>query len=114
MNARDDIVFGTIAIAGSDRRGTIVDKNRSDRNSGKFYIEFHCYCDIAVFFFYPRRIKIDANLTAGFIMSIPSTDEEIFSYTITVKNLGARPVTIKNVYLNFGGKQNGHVFLDNM
>lgn len=36
--------------------------------------------------------------------------ERIDTYTITVRNLSARAITVNNVYLNFGGKKNGKVF----
>lgn len=37
--------------------------------------------------------------------------ERIDTYTIKVRNLSAKAITVNNVYLNFGGKKNGIVFL---
>ena len=57
-------------------------------------------------FFYPRRIKIDASISQSFLMSTAPGIEPVLSYTITVRNVGAKAVTVKNVSLNFGGRKN--------
>ena len=62
-------------------------------------------------FFYPRRIKVDARITTSILVSQTPGIKSITAYTITVRNLGARAVTINNVYLNFGGKRQGNIFV---
>ena len=64
-----------------------------------------------VAFFYPRKIKIDASIATSFMLSQVPGVERIDTYTIKVRNLSAKAITVNNVYLNFGGKKNGIVFL---
>lgn len=37
--------------------------------------------------------------------------EKIDAYIITVKNTGMKPVTVTNVYLHFGSKKQGDIFV---
>ena len=59
----------------------------------------------------PQRIMIQVSVSTAVMMSqLPGVDS-LPSYGITVKNVGLRPVTIYNVYLNFGGKKHDNIFV---
>lgn len=62
-------------------------------------------------FWQPQRIVIQVSVSTGSMVSqIPGVDGPSL-YTITVKNVGLRPITVSNVYLNFGGKKHGKIFI---
>lgn len=44
------------------------------------------------------------------LVQIPGVDK-LDAYIITVKNVGVRSLTIKNIYLHFGGKKSGDIFI---
>jgi hypothetical protein len=44
------------------------------------------------------------------LSQMPGVDQ-VDAYIITVKNTGMRPVTIKNIYLHFGDKKQGDIFV---
>ncbi len=61
-------------------------------------------------FWQPQRVNIQASINTAIMMNT-ILDKDIKAYVITVKNIGLRSVTVKNVYLNFGGKKNGIFFV---
>ena len=59
----------------------------------------------------PQKVKLKVEIATGMMMSqVPGTGK-IDAYIITVKNVGMRPVTVNNVYLNFGGRKMGDIFV---
>lgn len=59
----------------------------------------------------PQRVKIEVSVSTGFMLSqIPGLDR-IDSYVITVRNVGMKPITVSNVYLHFGNRNNGDIFV---
>lgn len=60
---------------------------------------------------FPQRVKICATISTGFMVGQPKEIDEGNAYIITVKNMSVRPVTIKNVYLHFGNKKQGDIFI---
>ena len=61
-------------------------------------------------FWLPQKVKIDANITSGYGLSHIPEVNSIAVWIITVKNAGIRPITVDNIYLNFGEKE-GDVFV---
>lgn len=59
----------------------------------------------------PQRVKIVASISAGIMVCQPPVTDDGTAYIITVKNLSQRPVTINNVYLHFGNKEQGDLFI---
>lgn len=59
----------------------------------------------------PQRVKIAVGVSTGFILSQIPGIEKIDAYIITVKNTGMKPVTVTNVYLHFGSKKQGDIFV---
>ena len=57
-------------------------------------------------FWLPQRVKVKVSISWGLMIG-----REYESYIINVKNTGMRPVTVVNVYLHFGPKENGDVFI---
>ena len=58
----------------------------------------------------PQRVKISVTVSVGHMLSqIPGVNR-VDAYIITVKNIGLRPITVSNVYLNFG-KKRGDIFV---
>lgn len=55
--------------------------------------------------------KIAVGVSTGFILSQIPGIEKIDAYIITVKNTGMKPVTVTNVYLHFGSKKQGDIFV---
>lgn len=61
-------------------------------------------------FWLPQKVKITATISTGMMLTqIPGIDR-IDAYVITVRNLSIKPVTIENIYLNFG-KHDGDLFI---
>lgn len=60
---------------------------------------------------FPQRVKICAAISTGVMIGQPPIIDNSNAYIITVKNMSARPVTIKNVYLHFGNKKQGDLFI---
>ena len=59
----------------------------------------------------PQRVKIKVSVSCGMMLvQMPGVDK-LDAYIITVKNVGMRPLTIKNIYLHFGGKKSGDIFI---
>lgn len=59
----------------------------------------------------PQRVKIQVSVNTGFMLSqIPGIDK-VDAYVITVKNVGIKPITVRNVYLHFGDKKQGDIFV---
>ncbi|MDO4327636.1 MAG: hypothetical protein Q4E24_16700 [bacterium] len=59
----------------------------------------------------PQRLKIKVSVSTGFMLSqIPGIDK-VDAYIITVKNVGMKPITVSNVYLHFGNKKRGDIFV---
>lgn len=59
----------------------------------------------------PQRVKIQVSVSTGFMLSqIPGIDK-VDAYVITVKNVGIKPITVRNVYLHFGDKKQGDIFV---
>ena len=56
----------------------------------------------------PQKVKMKVSITSSVATVI---DEGIWLYTITVKNSGIKPFTVKNFYLHFGDKCQGDVFI---
>lgn len=59
----------------------------------------------------PQRIRIQVSVSTAMMMSQLPGVGNLESYDVTVKNVGLRPVTISNVYLNFGGKKHSNIFV---
>lgn len=59
----------------------------------------------------PQKVKIGVSVSCGMLLSQAPGIDKIDAYVITVKNLGMKPVTINNIYLNFGGKRMGDIFV---
>lgn len=60
---------------------------------------------------FPQRVKIKVSVSTGFMMSqIPGIDK-VDAYIITVKNVGMKPISVTNVYLHFGNKKQGDIFV---
>lgn len=62
-------------------------------------------------FWEPRKVKLSVEMSTGFMLSQVTGQEKIDVYIITVKNIGIRAVSITNVYLHFGGKSRGNIFI---
>ena len=60
-------------------------------------------------FWLPQRVKIEVSISCGITIGVEN--ESIGFYKISVKNTGMRPVTVENVYLHFGPKENGDIFV---
>lgn len=59
----------------------------------------------------PQRVKIKVSVGTGFMLSqIPGIDK-VDAYTITVKNMGMKPITVSNIYLHFGNRKQGDIFV---
>lgn len=59
----------------------------------------------------PQRVKIKVSISTGIMLTqLPGIDK-IDAYIITVKNVGMNPITINNVYLHFGDKKRGDIFV---
>ena len=59
----------------------------------------------------PQKVKIKVEVSTGFFLSqLPSIDR-VDAYIIMVKNISMKPVTVKNVYLHFGDKKQGDIFV---
>lgn len=59
----------------------------------------------------PQRVLIQVSVSTAIMMNPFAGAEDVDSYAITVKNVGMRPITITNVYLNFGGKRNDNIYV---
>lgn len=59
----------------------------------------------------PQRIRIQVSVSTAMMMSQLPGVGNLESYDVTVKNVGLRPVTISNVYLNFGCKKHSNIFV---
>lgn len=59
----------------------------------------------------PRRIKMSVSIASAVMVDYNNTQDDVYSYVITVKNICIRPVTIKNIYLNFGGKNRENLYV---
>lgn len=59
----------------------------------------------------PQKVKLKVEIGTGMMMSQVPGIGKIDAYIITVKNVGMRPVTVNNVYLNFGGRKMGDIFV---
>ena len=59
----------------------------------------------------PQRINIEVSVNAASMISQMPGIDRVDAYSITVKNVGLRSVTISNVYLNFGRKKNKNIFV---
>ncbi len=62
-------------------------------------------------FWLPQRVKLKVVVNNGVMISQMPGIERIDAYVITVKNMGLRAVTVNNVYLNFGGKKMGDIYV---
>lgn len=62
-------------------------------------------------FWQPQRIKIKVAVNTEMFVNSHSSEEYVEAYSIVVTNNGMRPVTITNVYLNFGGKKYNNIFV---
>ena len=60
-------------------------------------------------FWLPQRVKIKVSISCGY--TIGEKNERLGFYNIRVKNTGIRPITVENVYLHFGPKENGDHFI---
>lgn len=60
---------------------------------------------------YPQRVKITVSMNTGFMISQMPGVNEVNAYVITVKNVSMKPITINNVYLHFGNKKQGDIFV---
>lgn len=59
----------------------------------------------------PQRVKIKVSVSTGFMLSqLPGIDR-VDAYIITVKNVGMKPITVNNVYLHFGNRKQGDIFV---
>lgn len=59
----------------------------------------------------PQRVKIAVGVSTGFMLSQIPGIERVDAYIITVKNTGMKPVTVTNIYLHFGSKKQGDIFV---
>lgn len=59
----------------------------------------------------PQKVKLKVAVSTGMMVSQMPGVERIDAYIITVKNIGVRPITVNNVYLHFGNKKNGDIFV---
>lgn len=59
----------------------------------------------------PQKVKLMVSMSSGMMISQAPDVDRIDAYIITVKNIGMRAVTIKNVYLNFGGKKKSNIWV---
>lgn len=59
----------------------------------------------------PQKVKLKVAMSCGMMLSQMPGIEKIDAYIITVKNVGMRAVTINNVYLNFGARRQGDIFV---
>ena len=59
----------------------------------------------------PQRVKIKVSISTGIMLTQLSGIDNIDAYIITVKNVGMNPITINNVYLHFGNKKRGDIFV---
>lgn len=59
----------------------------------------------------PQRVKIKVSVSTGFMLSQMPGVDRIDAYIITVKNAGIKPITVRNVYLHFGDKKQGDIFV---
>jgi hypothetical protein len=59
----------------------------------------------------PQRVKIEVAVSTGVMLSPISGLDKIDAYIITVKNVGMKPITVTNVYLHFGNKKQGDIFV---
>lgn len=59
----------------------------------------------------PQRVKIKVSVSTGFMLNqIPGIDKTD-AYIITVKNVGMKSITVSNVYLHFGDRKQGDIFV---
>ena len=59
----------------------------------------------------PQKVKLKVEVSKGILMSEGTGIDKTDTYIITVKNVGMRAATIDNVYLNFGGRKMGDIFV---
>lgn len=59
----------------------------------------------------PQKVKLKVEIGTGMMMSQVPAIDKIDAYIITVKNVGMRAVTVNNIYLNFGGRKMGDIFV---
>ena len=60
----------------------------------------------------PQKVKIKVEITAGLLLTHNNSENDgNNAYIITVKNIGMSPVTINNIYLNFGGRDKEKIFI---
>ncbi len=62
-------------------------------------------------FWQPQRIIIEVSISTAIMLTQCTDADSLSSYDITVKNVGLRPITVSNVYLNFGGKKHDNIFV---
>lgn len=62
-------------------------------------------------FYLPQRTKLEVDICVGIMLEADGRRSNINAYDISVKNTGIRPVTINNIYINFGGKKYGNIFV---
>lgn len=62
-------------------------------------------------FWLPQKVKLRVDFNSGMMLPQIPSEDRIDAYIITVKNIGMRPVTINNVYLNFGGRYKDDIFV---
>ena len=62
-------------------------------------------------FLLPQKVKLKVSVSTGIMFSQMLDVEELDAYIITVKNVGVRPVTVNNVYLHFGDRKKGDLFV---
>ena len=59
----------------------------------------------------PQRVKLKISVSSAFLISQVPGIGRIDTYCITVKNVGMKAATVSNVYLHFGDKKNGDIFV---
>ena len=59
----------------------------------------------------PQRVKIKVSMSTGCLLSQMPGADKTDAYIITVKNVGMKSITVNNVYLHFGDKKNGDIFV---
>ena len=61
----------------------------------------------------PQQVKIAVSLETG-IMSGAILKSDSYVYVIIVKNIGMKPITIENIYLHFGDKEQCDIFIGSL
>ena len=59
----------------------------------------------------PQHVKLKVSVNSALMISQIPGMGRINVYCITVKNVGMRAATVSNVYLHFGDKHNGDIFV---